>query len=229
MKEVKVVVHFGKSYNNRFWDGSEAVLGDGDGVLFAKFSDLDTLTALANAIVYEKANLPYINEQGALAVHLGDVFAAMVVQWHEKQRAESASWLIGSGAFSPKFEGSALRSMKAPGSAYDNPTLGKDPQPAHMKNYARTKDDNGGVHINCGIPNRAFYLAATEIGGFSWESTGKIWIKSLEHITANTDFKGFAAITLQTAEDLYGKNSDEANAVAKAWSEVGIDVHGKRK
>ena len=116
--------------------------------------------------------------------------------------------------------------MKAPGSAYDNPILGKDPQPAHMKDYVKTSQDTGGVHINSGIPNHAFYLAAIEIGGFSWDKIGKIWIKSLERTAANTNFEGFAVITSTTAEDLYGNNSDEAKAVAKAWSEVGIDVRG---
>ena len=55
--------------------------------------------------------------------------------------------------------------MKAPGTAYDDPRLGKDPQPAHMDDYVETTEDNGGVHINSGIPNHAFYLAATALGG----------------------------------------------------------------
>ena len=59
-------------------------------------------------------------------------------------------------------EGRALRSMRAPGTAYDDDVLGRDPQPAHMDGYVRTTDDNGGVHINSGIPNRAFYLTAAE-------------------------------------------------------------------
>ena len=56
--------------------------------------------------------------------------------------------------------------MAAPGTAYDDPVIGKDPQPADMAHYVDTTDDNGGVHINSGIPNRAFYLAATAIGGY---------------------------------------------------------------
>jgi Zn-dependent metalloprotease len=61
--------------------------------------------------------------------------------------------------------GKGLRSMSEPGTAYDDPLLGKDPQPAHMKDFIKTREDNGGVHLNSGIPNRAFYLAATAIGG----------------------------------------------------------------
>ena len=61
--------------------------------------------------------------------------------------------------------------MSAPGTAYDDPILGKDPQPADMDHYVELKEDedDGGVHINSGIPNRAFYLAATAIGGPAWE------------------------------------------------------------
>jgi Zn-dependent metalloprotease len=75
--------------------------------------------------------------------------------------------MIGSEVWTPNIAGDALRSMKAPGTAYDDPLVGKDPQPAHMDDYVETIQDNGGVHINSGIPNHAFYLAATEIGGFA--------------------------------------------------------------
>ncbi|MFX4416400.1 M4 family metallopeptidase, partial [Acinetobacter baumannii] len=86
-----------------------------------------------------------------------------------------ADWLIGAGLLIPKAgtNRTALRSMKAPGTAYDDPILGKDPQPATMAGYYTGGGDNGGVHINSGIPNHAFYLAAIAIGGNSWDVTGK--------------------------------------------------------
>ena len=143
--KIIVTIHYEEKYDNRFWDGKQVVLGDGDGEIFSKFSGLDTIAgALAYPIIQERTKLPYLGQQGALTVHLSDAFSAMVVQWHEKQPAGSARWLIGSDTFSPKIKGSALRSMKAPGSAYDDPTLGKDPQPAHMKDYVKTSQDNGG-------------------------------------------------------------------------------------
>jgi Zn-dependent metalloprotease len=69
--------------------------------------------------------------------------------------------------------------MKEPGTAHDDPLLGKNPQPAHMDDYVRTFEDNGGLHINPGIPNRAFYLAATALGGHAWEKAGCIWHDTL--------------------------------------------------
>jgi Zn-dependent metalloprotease len=147
----------------------------------------------------------------------------MVDQHHLGETAESASWLIGADVLAPDLKG-ALRSMKAPGSAYDNTVVGKDPQPAHMKNYLKTATDSGGVHINSGIPNHAFYLAAISVGGYSWEKVGRIWMKSMDRITPSTDFAQFASITFEAARDLYGHRSDEAKAVARAWSEVGINV-----
>jgi Zn-dependent metalloprotease len=160
-----------------------------------------------------------------LITHLRDVFSVMTVQWHEKQKADSASWLIGADSFSAKLNASGIRSMKSPGTAYDNPTIGKDPQPAHMKDYVTTDEDNGGVHVNSGIPNRAFYLCAIGIGGFSWERAGVIWVKSLERVTASTDFDDFATLTYDTAKKIYGYESNEAKIVAKSWAEVGISVH----
>ncbi|MFZ8326814.1 M4 family metallopeptidase, partial [Staphylococcus aureus] len=77
---------------------------------------------------------------------------------------DEATWLIGAGIFAEAVQGAALRSMSAPGTAYDDDVLGKDPQPGHMRDYVETSDDNGGVHINSGIPNRAFFLVASRLG-----------------------------------------------------------------
>jgi Zn-dependent metalloprotease len=227
--KITITVHYGQRYDNRFWNGTEVVVGDGDGEVFTKFSGLNSIAgALAHFVIGKKTRLRYLDQQGALAYHLSDVISVMAVQWHENQTSTSATWLIGSDMLSSKIKGSALRSMKAPGSAYDDPKLGKDPQPAHMKDYIKTNEDNGGVHVNSGIPNHAFYLAAVEVGSFSWDRIGKIWINSLDHTTEKTDFEDFAIITSRTAENLYGNDSDEAKAVAKAWSEVGIDVHRRQ-
>jgi len=113
--------------------------------------------------------------------------------------------------------------MKDPGTAYDDPTIGKDPQPGHMKNYVFTSSDNGGVHINSGIPNRAFYFAAMELGGYAWEKTGKIWYITLrDRLRENSDFQETANFTFDVAGSLYGKDSKEQKAVLNAWNKVGI-------
>jgi hypothetical protein len=110
--------------------------------------------------------------------------------------------------------------MAAPGTAYDDPSLGKDPQVAHMKDYVHTKEDNGGVHTNSGIPNKAFHLAATAMGGTSWDGAGKVWYAALTSgIGKDTDFAGFAAATLTAAKEV---SAEVEAAVSKAWEGVGV-------
>ena len=93
------------------------------------------------------------------------MFGSCLKQWLLDQTVDEADWLIGAGLFLPGVEARGLRDMANPGTAYDDPRLGKDPQGASMDEYVETNDDNGGVHLNSGIPNRAFHLAATAIGG----------------------------------------------------------------
>jgi Zn-dependent metalloprotease len=230
LKENKIIatVHFGRNYDNLYWDGTQVVVGDGDGKTFIKFSGLTGIAhVIGISIVQSKANLRMMGQSGSLKLHISDVIAVMADQYHQGQIAGSASWLIGADMFSPNVKG-ALRSMKAPGTAYDNPLMGKDPQPAHMKDYIKTDQDTGGVHLNSGIPNHAFYLASVAVGGFSWDKIGTIWMKSMDYIKPDTDFEGFATITFQTAQNLYRNDSNEAKAVEKAWSDVGISVHAKQ-
>jgi Zn-dependent metalloprotease len=116
--------------------------------------------------------------------------------------------------------------MKAPGSAFDDPLLGKDPQPKHMNNFVRTFEDNGGVHINSGIPNHAFFQVATQIGGPAWEKAGRIWYDALRdaRVKPNTGFRRFAQITYDVAGRLFGLTSLEHKAVHEGWAAVGIAV-----
>jgi Zn-dependent metalloprotease len=89
-----------------------------------------------------------------------------------------------------------------------------------MDNYVNTVEDNGGVHINSGIPNRAFYLAAVEMGGFAWEKAGKIWYITLrDRVKTTTTFQEAADLTYATAGELFGVNSLEQQAVSKGWLE----------
>jgi Zn-dependent metalloprotease len=116
--------------------------------------------------------------------------------------------------------------MAEPGTAYDDPRLGKDPQPATMSDYVHIGDDNGGVHVNSGIPNRAFYLVATKLGGFAWEKAGKIWYNTIrDRSLRNTaTFRQFAHRTEINASHLFGSSSPERKAVTEAWEEVGIKI-----
>ena len=219
-------VHYDQDYDNAFWDGTQMVFGDGDGELFNRFTiSLDIIAhELTHGVTEKEAGLAYYSQSGALNESISDVFGSQVKQRMLGQSADEADWLIGAGLFTAAVNGAALRSMVAPGTAYDDPVLGRDPQPGHMDDYVRTNEDNGGVHINSGIPNRAFQLAAVTIGGFAWDKAGRIWYNALldPNTRANTDFAGFARITIQVAERLYGPDSAEATAVADGWRTVGV-------
>jgi len=225
-------VHNDRNFNNAFWDGNEMVFGDGDGVLFTDLTkSLDVIAhELTHGVTQFAAGLEYHNQSGALNESISDVFGSLVKQWSLKQSAENADWLIGADVFTPSISGDALRSMKAPGKAYDNDQFGKDPQPDHMNKYVNLPDtdegDHGGVHINSGIPNKAFYLVAIGIGGFAWEAAGHIWYESLRASSASTQFQDFADTTYFKADQLYGSGSSEQQAVLTAWREVGVRISG---
>lgn len=224
-------VHYGEQYNNAFWNGDQMVYGDGDGEIFDRFTKcIDVIGhELTHGVTQYEAALEYQGQPGALNESFSDVFGSLVKQYTLKQNVDKADWLIGEGLFTRKIKGVALRSMKEPGTAYDDPTIGKDPQPGHMKNYVDTTSDNGGVHINSGIPNHAFYLAAKEIGGYAWEKTGKIWYLTLrDRLRENSDFQDTASLSFEVARSLYGEGSSEQKAVFNAWDEVGIKIKTKR-
>ncbi|PMB40711.1 peptidase M4 family protein [Fischerella thermalis CCMEE 5205] len=218
-------VHYGLKYDNAFWNGDQMVYGDGDGEIFQRFTKcIDVIGhELTHGVTQYEAGLQYYGESGAINESFSDVFGSLVKQWVKKQTAQEADWIIGEGIFTDKVNGLGIRSMKAPGTAYDDPVLGKDPQPAHMNDKYTGFEDNGGVHINSGIPNYAFYLAATEIGGYAWEKAGKIWYIALrDRLRTKTNFKRAANIIIQVAGELYGQGSQEQNAVQNAWQKVGV-------
>ena len=219
-------VHYGQDYDNAYWDGTQMVFGDGDKELFERFTiAVDVIGhELTHGVTEMEANLQYANQSGALNESVSDVFGSLVKQYAKKQTSDKADWLIGAGLLRPGIKGVALRSMKNPGQAYDDPLLGKDPQPGHMRDYVHTMRDNGGVHINSGIPNRAFYLAAAAIGGNAWDAAGHVWYATLRDsgLRANASFRSFARLTISNAARLYGSGSKEHKAVAAGWEEVGV-------
>jgi Zn-dependent metalloprotease len=221
-------VHYGTGYDNAFWNGEQMVFGDGDGTYFNRFTiAVDVIGhELTHGVTEMTAGLAYSNQSGALNESISDCFGSMVKQMQLGQDAASADWLIGAGLFTAAVKGVALRSMKAPGTAYDDPNIGHDPQPATMDGYVQTTDDEGGVHINSGIPNHAFYLAAAGIGGNTWEGAGQIWYDVLTggQLTANADFASFAGLTVAAAKARFGDGSDQAAAVLRAWDQVKVPL-----
>ncbi|CAJ0995899.1 M4 family metallopeptidase [Sodalis praecaptivus] len=193
-------VHYGSAYENAFWDGEQMVFGDGDGEIFNRFTiALDVVAhELTHGVTEHEANLIYFEQAGSLNESLSDVFGSLVKQYHLRQTARQADWLIGAGLLAEGIHDDGLRSMSAPGTAYDDPLLGKDPQPADMSGFVHTREDNGGVHLNSGIPNRAFYLASIALGGNAWEKAGAIWYATLtdKQLLQNASFADFAKLTV---------------------------------
>jgi len=233
-------VHYGQDYNNAFWTGGSQdlmVFGDGDSELFNRFTiALDVIGhELTHGVTEFESGLDYSGQSGALNEHLSDVFGSLVKQYQLNQSAAEADWLIGAGLFTNAVQSgqpgvpAALRSMKAPGTGYDDPELGRDPQPAHMDDYVTTSDDNGGVHINSGIPNHAFYLAATRLGGSAWEKAGRIWYETMTDPSMRRleNFNSFARKIVQTTTAAFGPGSQETEIVRASWQEVGIFVRAR--
>jgi Zn-dependent metalloprotease len=219
-------VHFDRDYDNAFWNGEQMVYGDGDGEIFNRFTiSVDVIGhELTHGVTQAESNLTYSGQSGALNESISDVFGSMVKQHLASETADQADWLIGEGLFTAAVKGVALRSMAEPGTAYDDPVVGKDPQPAHMDDYVETTQDNGGVHINSGIPNRAFYLFAVALGGHAWDKAGRVWYATCtdKALAADADFQAFADLTSTHAASLFGES--EQAALAEAWAGVGITV-----
>lgn len=220
-------VHHRVEYDNAFWDGEQMVYGDGDGDYFKAFTKSLSVIGheLSHGVVQYSGDLVYRDQSGALNESVADVFGALTVQYKKKQTAAEANWLIGDGILGPEVKGVALRSLKAPGTAYDDDVLGKDPQPYHYDQYVNTSADNGGVHINSGIPNHAFYLLAQYLGGHAWEKAGVVWYKALQSLhNPHATFLDWAQETMLAARNEFGARSLEALYCRRAWKLVGIDV-----
>ena len=218
-------VHFSTNFNNAFWDGDEMTFGDGDGVIFSGFArSLDVVAhELAHGVTQFASGLVYQDESGALNEHFSDVFGTAITQWANGENPEDADWLIGDEIMGPDLYGEALRSMRDPGTAYDNPIIGKDPQPAHYADRYTGTGDNGGVHINSGIPNRAFYLSASELG--DTQVAARIWYHSLHFLRTTSTFAQAATQVADSARILVKAGAvpkGAAQVVRGAWRAVGV-------
>ena len=156
---------------------------------------------------------------------MSDVFGSLVKQYTLGQTADQADWLIGAGLLAPRVTGAALRSMKAPGTAYDDDVLGKDPQPGddgrlrpHGPRQRRRP------HQLRHPQPRVLPARPPQLGGQAWERAGQIWYDVADRRRAGTQdavFVDFATLTVKAAKDRYGEG-DELEAVLKAWEQVGV-------
>lgn len=210
--------------NNAFWTGRQMAYGDGDGEVFKRFTaSLEVIAhELSHGVQSFTSQLVYQGQSGALNEHFADVFGVLVRQWHEGTTANDANWLVGHELLVPAKTRRGIRDMLHPGTAYSHdPDLGDDPQPASMADLYTGHRDRGGVHINSGIPNRAFVLAAKALGGNAWDIAGRIWYETLLQLPANSQFSDCARISAKLAgQRRYGAAAKRA--VIAAWRAVGL-------
>lgn len=211
---IKSFVHYKMNYNNAFWDGYEMVYGDGDGVQFTYFSgDLDVVAhEMTHGVTDYEADLVYKAQSGALNESMSDVFGVLVETYDKaggdksKWSFNAEDWVVGDEIYTPNIPGDYLRSLA-------------NPSRDHMDEYLYTTQDYGGVHTNCGIPNKAAFLIAQSIG---MEKTAKIYYKALTDImTPETDF-AMAYLSLRDAAAALGYGDDVSSAIKYAFEQVGI-------
>jgi bacillolysin len=228
---ISSVVHYSTGYNNAFWNGSYMTYGDGDGSQFTPLVTIDICGhEMTHGVTERTAGLTYSGESGALNESMSDVFGAMVELY--ANGAESANtWKVGEAAYTPATAGDALRYMDNPHAA-PNRGYTTDDDPDHYAERYTGTSDNGGVHINSGIANKAFYLVAkggthhlsgVTVTGIGTTAAAKIWYKALTtYMTSSTNFAGAKTATLNAAAALYGSGTAQYNAVSQAWTACGI-------
>jgi len=190
-------VNYDVNYNNAFWDGTRMVFGNGDNVIFRDLTnDIDVAGhELTHGVTQYTAGLLYTDQPGAMNEATSDIFGACIDARVQGQDAGEFNWLIGEDIMAPGLFGEALRSMANPGTAYDNPILGKDPQPATMAGYV----PGGNPHLNSGIINRWFYLMAIDLG---MDAAARIWYATLQNLWSTAQFADAAAVAAAQARIL---------------------------
>lgn len=216
------IENYSHNMENAFWDGRQMTYGSPSADSpFATFALIDVCGhEITHGVTANTQPFDYFGQSGALNESISDVFGELIKQRAGNVPVNKASWAIGEGCWKAGIHGKGLRNMLHPGTAYDDPRLGKDMQPDHMKNYLKTQRDQGGVHLNSGIPNRAFALFALSCGGHAWEKPAKIWYEARALCNTHPSFGQFAYNTIEAAKKL--NYNSEVSKLEKAWSAVGV-------
>lgn len=227
-------------FNDAFFGGPIILYGDGDGVLFSPLVSLDLVAhEITHGVTIDTANLIYMNESGALNESMSDVFGAMTERYARGGAITADTWKLTEQAYTPgNGNADAFRWMSSPHNAppkvqvQGGPPvdLTADDDPDHYSERYVGDFDNGGVHINSGIPNHVFYLVAAggrhhvslvRVKGIGANKAERIWYRALTiYMTESTDFAGALEATVLAANDLYGVSA--AATVATAWGAAGV-------
>ncbi|MFB6364807.1 M4 family metallopeptidase [Paenibacillus elgii] len=210
--QLKSSVHYGSRYNNAFWNNVQMVYGDGDGVTFRAFpADPDVIGhELTHGVTSRTADLEYYGESGALNESISDIMGNAL---------EGTNWLIGDKI---TLKQGALRSM-------ENPKLYN--QPDRYQDRYQGPGDNGGVHTNSGINNKAYYLIAqggthygVTVNGIGRNAAEQIFYNALlNYLTPTSNFSAMRAAAISSATDLFGANSAQVQSIKKAYTAVGVN------
>lgn len=237
-KVMASVANYGPKYAGAIWDSARVLYGDGNGITFGPAATLDLgAHEMTHGIIQYTAKLIYSGESGALNESIADVFGAMVERAAKGETADT--WKVAEESFTPQVPGDARRYIDNPHKASGSFTADDDPD--HYSERYTGLLDNGGVHVNSGIGNKAFYLLAkggshhlggsmADIGqpnGIGPDKAAAIWYKALTtYMTSTTTFSGARTATINAATVLHGAGSPEVAAVTQAWKLVGADVPG---
>ncbi|MBS1702221.1 MAG: M4 family metallopeptidase [Armatimonadetes bacterium] len=217
---IAVTICEGPGFSNSLWNGNQLICGDGDGKTFHHFtSGVDVIAlGLAHRVVSIDCELEPSGQSGALHEHFADVLGSMARQYARKQRFSQADWLIGRDIVTRAETRLAIRSLMAPGTAFINdPFLGTDPQRCRMQDLYSGPNE---VHVNSGIPNHAFYLAAKEIGGYSWDTIGNVWYQAMQRLDRTAQFSDLAGLTRDIAR--VGYSAKVYQSIDLGWKRVDL-------
>jgi Zn-dependent metalloprotease len=223
------------NYNDAFYTPEGIYYGAGDGINFTQLVSLDFvgheyMHGIISFIVGPNLGFVYANESGALEEAYCDVFGAMV-ELYALGSISNKTWMIGEDFYTPNISGDALRYLDYPHKAA-NMGYTADDNPDYITQIYTGSLDNGGVHVNCGVPSKAFYLLAMggqhELGGPNMTGVGtyqasKIWWQALTtYLTPSSQFSDARLAQMYAARDLYGSESFEVTEVEAAWYSVGL-------
>ena len=210
--------HFGNNYENAFWDGTQMAYGDGATRFKPLSAGLDVVAhEFTHGITTSTSKLVYQGQPGALNEAISDIFSSFIE--HTYKADDRNNWLTG-------------EAIGASGAIRDLSNPRAKGQPSHMKEFVNTQQDNGGVHINSGIPNNAAFLmtmggqnpySKVVVGGkLGWEKAELLWYElETKYLMSTSDFKA-AATASKTAAQALKFSAAEVAVVECAWIAVGV-------
>jgi len=209
---INVVDEDGNDLDNAFWNGTSMFYGNGRDAFSPLAGSLDVGGhEMSHGVIQNTAGLVYEYQSGAINESFADIFGTMI---------DRDDWQLGEDIVNTQyFSSGAMRDLSNPNNG-GNELSDRGWQPKDMTEYYTGSGDNGGVHINSGIPNRAYYLIATAIGK---EKAEQIYYRTLDtYLTANSQFIDLRLGVIQAATDLHGADSQEVQTAVSAFDTVGI-------